>query len=52
MVSDAGMPGISDPGFAAVRAARLAGVPVTVLPGASAGICALVLRHTVRPVYL
>ena len=43
VVSDAGMPGISDPGFAAVRAARLAGVPVTVLPGASAGICALVL---------
>ncbi len=47
------MPGISDPGFAAVRAARLAGVPVTVLPGASAGICALcAFRHTVRPVYL
>ena len=43
VVSDAGMPGISDPGFAVVKAARDAGVYVTVLPGASAAVCAAVL---------
>ena len=42
-VSDAGMPGISDPGFRLVRAARMAGVPVFVVPGATAAISALVL---------
>ena len=34
--SDAGMPGVSDPGLRLVRAAREAGVPVEVLPGATA----------------
>ena len=34
--SDAGMPGVSDPGLRLVRAAREAGVPVEVLPGAVA----------------
>jgi len=43
VVSDAGMPGISDPGFEVVRAAREAGVSVTVLPGANAAVCAAVL---------
>ncbi len=42
-VSDAGMPGISDPGFRIVRAARVAGVPVFMVPGATAAISALVL---------
>lgn len=42
-VSDAGMPGISDPGFRLIRAARLASVPVFVVPGATAVISALVL---------
>ena len=42
-VSDAGMPGISDPGFRLVRAARAANVPVFVVPGATAVISALVL---------
>jgi 16S rRNA (cytidine1402-2'-O)-methyltransferase len=36
LVSDAGLPTISDPGARLVAAARAAGVPVTVLPGPSA----------------
>lgn len=36
LVSDAGMPTISDPGAAAVRAVRAAGYPVSVVPGPSA----------------
>ena len=43
VVTDAGMPGISDPGTALVAAARAAGVPVDVLPGAVAFVCAAVL---------
>ena len=43
LVTDAGMPCISDPGYILVKKARENGLPVTVLPGASAGICALVL---------
>ena len=42
LVSDAGLPGISDPGSPLVRAAIAAGVPVTVLPGPSAVETALV----------
>ena len=33
MVSDAGMPGVSDPGFTLVRACAAEDLPVTVLPG-------------------
>lgn len=40
MVSDAGMPGISDPGFRAVQGCIEAGCTVTALPGASAMITA------------
>jgi 16S rRNA (cytidine1402-2'-O)-methyltransferase len=40
--SDAGMPGINDPGFEIARAARAAGAEVTVLPGASAVLLAVV----------
>jgi len=42
LVSDAGLPGISDPGARLVTAALEAGVAVTVLPGASAVDTALV----------
>jgi 16S rRNA (cytidine1402-2'-O)-methyltransferase len=42
LVSDAGLPGVSDPGVRLVREALDAGVPVTVLPGASAVDTALV----------
>jgi len=43
VVSDAGMPGISDPGFRIVRAARAENIPVFVVPGPTAAISALVL---------
>jgi 16S rRNA (cytidine1402-2'-O)-methyltransferase len=42
VVTDAGMPGISDPGERLVRAAAEAGLPVEVVPGPSAAISALV----------
>jgi len=42
LVSDAGMPGVSDPGARIVRAALEAGIEVTVLPGPSAVETALV----------
>ena len=43
VVSDAGMPGLSDPGFTLVRSCAEEGLPVTVLPGPSAVPTALVL---------
>jgi len=51
LVSDAGMPGISDPGARLIRAALGAGVPVTVLPGASAVETALVASGLVGDRY-
>ena len=43
LVTCAGMPGISDPGFILVRDAIAAGIEITVIPGASAFVMALVL---------
>src|SRR5690348_10264155 len=42
LVSDAGLPGVNDPGMRLIAAARDAGLPVTVLPGPSAVETALV----------
>ncbi len=42
LVTDAGTPGVSDPGVELVRAALAAGVAVIPIPGASAVLCALV----------
>ena len=41
VLSDAGMPTVSDPGFPLVQAAAAAGVTVTVIPGPSAVVTAL-----------
>jgi 16S rRNA (cytidine1402-2'-O)-methyltransferase len=51
LVSDAGLPGVSDPGARLVRAALEAGVDVTVLPGPSAAETALVASGLVAEQY-
>ncbi|MBV8065509.1 MAG: 16S rRNA (cytidine(1402)-2'-O)-methyltransferase [Actinobacteria bacterium] len=51
LVSDAGMPGISDPGARIVHAALAAGVAVTVLPGPSSVETALVASGLVGERY-
>jgi 16S rRNA (cytidine1402-2'-O)-methyltransferase len=43
LVSDAGTPLVSDPGYRLVRAALAAGLPVGAVPGANAAVLALVL---------
>jgi 16S rRNA (cytidine1402-2'-O)-methyltransferase len=43
VTTDAGMPGVSDPGSELISAARAAGVPVEVLPGPSAALGVAVL---------
>jgi len=51
LVSDAGLPGVSDPGARLIAAALEAGVPVSVLPGASAVETALVASGLVAERY-
>jgi 16S rRNA (cytidine1402-2'-O)-methyltransferase len=51
LVSDAGLPGVSDPGVRIVRAALDAGVDVTVIPGPSAVETALVASGLVAGQY-
>ncbi len=51
LVSDAGLPGVNDPGARLVAAALAAGVPVTVLPGPSAVETALVASGLVGEQY-
>ncbi len=41
LVSDAGLPLVADPGYRLVRACRLEGIPVTVIPGPCAPVTAL-----------
>jgi 16S rRNA (cytidine1402-2'-O)-methyltransferase len=41
LVSDAGTPGVSDPGYRLVRDARAAGLPVVPVPGPSAAVAAV-----------
>lgn len=41
LISDAGMPVISDPGYLIVKACREKNIPVTAIPGASAPVTAL-----------
>src|SRR3546814_5087095 len=48
LVSDAGTPLVSDPGFTLVRAARAANVPVITIPGPCAAISALSISGLVR----
>lgn len=42
LVSDAGTPGISDPGYRLIEAAQEHQIPITVVPGACAAVAALV----------
>jgi 16S rRNA (cytidine1402-2'-O)-methyltransferase len=51
LVSDAGLPGVSDPGARLIFAALDAGIPVTVLPGPSAVETALVASGLVAERY-
>jgi 16S rRNA (cytidine1402-2'-O)-methyltransferase len=43
LVTNAGTPGVYDPGFSLVRRAAAAGIPMTVIPGPTAFVMALIL---------
>ena len=46
LVSDAGMPAISDPGYRIVRLCRERGIPVVVIPGPNAAVAARTFERT------
>ena len=52
LVSDAGTPLVSDPGFRLVRAALAEDLPVTAAPGASAALTALILSGLPPDIFL
>lgn len=52
LISDAGMPGISDPGKEIIQLCSEEGIPVDVLPGANAGLTALVLSGMLNDHFL
>jgi 16S rRNA (cytidine1402-2'-O)-methyltransferase len=52
LVSDSGMPSVSDPGFELIRAAVDAGIEVDVLPGPSAAVTAVVAAALPGPGFL
>jgi 16S rRNA (cytidine1402-2'-O)-methyltransferase len=52
LVSDAGTPLVSDPGYKLVRAAIVDHLPVTAIPGASAALTALILSGLPPDVFL
>ena len=52
LVSDAGTPLVSDPGYKLVRAAIAEDLPVTAAPGASAALTALILSGLPPDVFL
>lgn len=52
LISDAGMPAVSDPGFELIRSALELGVSVDVLPGASAVVTAVVAAAIPAPGFL
>lgn len=52
LVSDAGMPCISDPGSLLVKEVREAGYKVTVVPGATAVASAMALSGIIEPVFV
>src|SRR5271165_1934373 len=52
LVSDAGTPLVSDPGYKLVRAAHVENLPVTAIPGPSAALTALILSGLPSDVFL
>lgn len=52
LITDAGTPGISDPGAILVRRVRERGYPVVPVPGANAAICALSAAGIMNPHFL
>jgi len=52
LVSDAGMPGISDPGYELIKAAIERGVPVVPVPGPSAAVAAVAISGLPADRYL